>query len=124
SSGVPFTGFSAAALLSPVALGVSAGLLIGKTAGIFGVTALAVKLRLAPMPEGATMYRLFGASVVAGIGFTVALFIAGLAFPAEAQLEQAKAGILVGSLAAGVLGAGLLRLAKPLTPAQKPAQAP
>ncbi len=115
NSGVQVTGFTPAALLSPLALGVSLGLLLGKPLGIFGATWLAVKLKLAPMPAGTSAYRLFAASVVAGIGFTVALFIAALAFPAEAQLEQAKAGVLVGSALAGVVGAVLIRFAPRLS---------
>lgn len=109
NAGVPVRGFSTAALSSPIALGVGLGLLVGKLVGIFGVTALAVKLRFAPMPEGTTMRQLFGASLVAGIGFTVALFIAALAYPASAELEEAKAGVLVGSTAAALLGAMVLR---------------
>lgn len=114
NSGVQVRGFGPAALVSPIALGASLGLLLGKPIGIFGLTWLAVRLKLAPMPQGATTYRLFGASVVAGIGFTVALFIAGLAYERSDLLEEAKAGILVGSLLAGVIGAGLLRLAPKL----------
>ena len=109
NAGVPLSDFGPAALSSPVALGVTLGLLVGKPLGIFGVTALAVRLGLAPMPEGASLSRLLGASIVAGIGFTVALFIAALAYPGGPELEHAKAGVLVGSCLAAVAGALLLR---------------
>jgi NhaA family Na+:H+ antiporter len=100
-----------ATLLAPVALGTAAGLFVGKQVGIFGLTLLAVRLGLAPMPGGASPAKLYGVSVIAGIGFTVALFIASLAYPnAPALLDEAKVGILAGSLAAGLCGFLILRL--------------
>lgn len=108
NSGVTIRG--AGELASPVALGAAAGLLIGKPLGIFGLTWLAVKLRLAPMPGDAAAGQLLGVSIVAGIGFTVALFIAALAFDgAPALLDRAKLGVLAGSLVAGATGFVLLR---------------
>lgn len=95
---------------TPVALGTAAGLFFGKQLGIFGFTALAVKLGLAPMPGSASWMKLYGVSATCGIGFTVALFIAALAFPTHPEhLEEAKLGILAGSLAAGLVGFALLR---------------
>ena len=79
--------------------------------GVFALTSLAVKLGVAPMPGGSSPRKLFGISVIAGIGFTVALFIATLAFPEDpALLNQAKVGTLFASFVAGVLGYTLLRL--------------
>ena len=110
NSGVSIRGAGISSLAAPVALGTAAGLFVGKQFGIFGLTVLAVKLGLAPMPGGASRMQLFGVSVIAGIGFTVALFIAGLAFQGTVELlDQAKAGILLGSLAAGLAGYVLLR---------------
>lgn len=98
---------------APVALGTAVGLLFGKPIGVFGFTLLAVRLGIAPIPGGASVMKLFGVSVIAGIGFTVALFIAGLAFPdAPYLLDQAKVGIILGSLTAGVIGFVILRLTK------------
>ncbi|MBL8950926.1 MAG: Na+/H+ antiporter NhaA [Myxococcaceae bacterium] len=114
NAGVPLGGMGLAAFSSPISLGVALGLFIGKPVGIFGVTFAAVKLKLAPLPERTSHYRLFGASIVAGIGFTVSLFIAALAYPGGAELEQAKAGVLLGSLVAGVIGALVLRAAPKL----------
>jgi Na+:H+ antiporter, NhaA family len=86
-------------------------LVLGKPLGIFGFTWVAVKLGLGKIPGGASTAKLFGVSVVAGIGFTVALFIASLAFPGDAALlDQAKLGILAGSFVAGMGGAILLLL--------------
>jgi Na+:H+ antiporter, NhaA family len=98
-------------ITSPVSLGAALGLFAGKPLGIFTFTALALKLGLSPMPAAATWGKLFGVAVVAGIGFTVALFIAALAFPeAPELLDQAKVGILLGSFASGLVGFALLRL--------------
>ncbi len=97
-----------AALLDPVALAIVCGLVLGKTAGIFGFSYLAVKLGVASLPRGVTWPMLFAAAVLGGIGFTMSLFIAGLAFPPELQ-DAAKTGILAGSALAAVLGAALLQ---------------
>ncbi len=98
NSGVAIRGLGPADLVEPVALGIAIGLLIGKPLGIFAFTAAAVRLGIAPMPRGATTGSLFGVSLAAGIGFTVALFIGTLAYhDAPALLEQAKVGILLGS---------------------------
>lgn len=115
NSGVELQGLSGEQLTGRVAVGTGVALLAGKPLGIFGLTALAVRLGLAPMPAGGTYAKLLGVSIVAGIGFTVALFIAGLAFAeTPALLDEAKLGILAGSLAAGLAGALVLRA----TPAQ------
>jgi NhaA family Na+:H+ antiporter len=112
NSGVSLGGAGLSNLLSPVAMGTAAGLFLGKQIGIFGLTLLAVGMGVAPMPGNASRLQLFGASVIAGIGFTVALFIAGLAFADSAELlVQAKLGILCGSLVAGLIGAAVLRFA-------------
>jgi NhaA family Na+:H+ antiporter len=111
NSGVTVRDMDARDLVAPVALGTAAGLFVGKQLGVFVFTMLAVRLRLAPMPGGARKAQLFGVGIVAGIGFTVALFIAGLAFhDAPRFLDQAKLGILIGSGASGVVGFVFLRL--------------
>ena len=113
NSGVSLAGFGMATLAAPVALGTALGLFAGKQIGIFSLTLLAVVLRIAPMPGNASRLQLFGVSVVAGIGFTVALFIATLAYPMSPELlDHAKIGILLGSAAAGVVGFVVLRFQK------------
>jgi NhaA family Na+:H+ antiporter len=111
NSGVSLRGVGLSTLATPVALGTTLGLVIGKQIGIFGFTVLAVRLGLAPMPGNASNRKLYGVSVVAGIGFTVALFIAALAYgDAPAYLDEAKLGILFGSLVAGTIGFVVLRI--------------
>ena len=98
------------ALASAVTLGVGLGLLLGKQVGVFLATLAAVKLGLAPMPGEASQGKLYGVSVVAGIGFTVALFIANLAYEGHPSLlDEAKLGILIGSALSAVLGLVALR---------------
>jgi len=114
NSGVEVRGMPPEALASAVSVGTGAALVAGKLVGIFTFTAVAVRLGLAPMPGGASLVKLLGAAAVAGIGFTVALFIAGLAFPGRPDLlAEAKVGILAGSLVAG-LGGGLVLRMTPL----------
>jgi len=110
NAGVPLSASDVgAAVGSPVALGIVAGLVLGKVGGIFVAAWLAVKLGLARLPEGVGWRHVVGAAQLAGIGFTVALFIAELAFVDEATMTAAKIGILAASLAAGVSGYLLLR---------------
>ena len=92
------------ALLSPVSLGIILGLFIGKQMGIFAFSFLAVKLKFATLPEGVNWKNLYGAAILAGIGFTMSLFIASLAFTDPALLDLAKIGILSGSLLSGIAG--------------------
>ncbi|MDQ3946121.1 MAG: Na+/H+ antiporter NhaA, partial [Actinomycetota bacterium] len=98
------------AITSPVTLGVAAGLVVGKPVGILGGAWLATRLGLASVPSGVTWRQLAGIGAVAGIGFTMSLFIAGLAFSEGSDtFEQAKLGIFAASLAAAALGAVVLR---------------
>jgi NhaA family Na+:H+ antiporter len=110
SSGVDLSATRMEHLLAPITLGSALGLLVGKQLGIFAFTWLAIRLGLSPAPGGASSAQLYGAAMVAGIGFTVALFIAGLAFPEPLFLAEAKVGILLGSAMAGIAGAAVLRL--------------
>jgi len=112
NSGVFLGDAGLSSLVAPVALGSAAGLFLGKQVGIFSLTLLAVRIGVAPMPGRASLAKLYGVSVLSGIGFTVALFIASLAYPsAPALLDDAKVGILVGSFVAGVVGFVILRCA-------------
>jgi Na+:H+ antiporter, NhaA family len=94
---------------SPVMWGVLAGLVLGKPLGVLLASWLAVKTRIASLPEGATWGQVAGVAVLCGIGFTMSLFIANLAFPGqEDQLAATKVGILAASLLAGVAGGATL----------------
>lgn len=92
-----------------IAPGIVAGLVVGKTLGIAGAAFLGTRLGLGRLPRGVTMRGIVGVAMVAGIGFTVSLFVADLSF-VGARLEEAKVGILAGSLLAGALGATFLAL--------------
>jgi NhaA family Na+:H+ antiporter len=106
-------------LSDPVVLGVGLGLVLGKTVGVFAAAWLAVRTGVARMPPGLRYSHVLGVSICAGVGFTVAMFVANLAFPGEAELaESAKLGIIVGSAVAGAAGYLALRL----TPASRPPQ--
>jgi NhaA family Na+:H+ antiporter len=93
-----------AALESPISQGVALGLLLGKPLGIFLFTWLAVRLRVCEMPAGATWSHILGVGILGGIGFTVALLIADLGFHEEALIDEAKLGVLAGSIASGIAG--------------------
>jgi len=96
-----------------VPAGIAFGLLAGKALGIFGAVLLAVKLGLARLPENANFLHMAGVALVCGIGFTMSLFIAGLAFEEEMGrfANESRLGILFGSAAAGLAGYLFLRLA-------------
>ncbi len=103
-------GPSPAALAEPATLGVIVGLLVGKPLGVFGATWLAVRTRLAPMPTGANWAQVFGVAALAGIGFTMSLFVDQLAFAdAPVSAAAAKLGVVVGSLASALVGIAVLR---------------
>ncbi|WP_414499979.1 Na+/H+ antiporter NhaA [Zymobacter sp. IVIA_12111.31 C1] len=92
-------------LLSPVPLGVMLGLLIGKPLGIFGMTWLTIRLRIAPMPAEARWSTLLATAMLCGIGFTMSLFIGGLAYASSPEyLDEVKIGVLAGSLLSTLLG--------------------
>jgi NhaA family Na+:H+ antiporter len=112
NAGVSLAGMSPAILLEPLPLGIAAGLFIGKQFGIFGSIWLAAKLRFAAPPGGATWLQLYAVAMLCGIGFTMSLFIGGLAFPGnELLVDEVKIGVLTGSILSAVIGYTILRLA-------------
>jgi NhaA family Na+:H+ antiporter len=96
-------------ITSPVSLGIIAGLVLGKQLGVTFFSWLNVRLGIASLPAGVTWRHIYGASWLAGIGFTMSLFISGLAFGPSPLLSTAKVGILAGSLISGVGGWLILR---------------
>ncbi|MEM6858098.1 MAG: Na+/H+ antiporter NhaA [Pseudomonadota bacterium] len=111
NAGVSFEGMGAEALLDPLPIAVAAGLVIGKQLGVFTTVLIADKTGFAPRPDNASWAEIWGVSILCGIGFTMSLFIGELAFPAFPILkEEAKIGILMGSLISAVLGYVVLRL--------------
>lgn len=92
-------------VMEPVSLGIIAGLIFGKVLGIFGVSWLAIKLKIAKLPQYSTMSQIFGVAFLGGIGFTMSIFVADLAFIGNPELIfQAKVGVLCASLFAGLFG--------------------
>ncbi|HVK29332.1 MAG TPA: Na+/H+ antiporter NhaA, partial [Nocardioides sp.] len=119
NAGVALDGFGDA-VTSAVGLGIGVGLVVGKPLGIALACFLAIRLGIGRMPAGTTWVHLLGVGAVAGIGFTVSLFIAGLSFPGAAALtEEAKVGILLASVLAAVVGVLVLLLASVRDPGQK-----
>jgi NhaA family Na+:H+ antiporter len=98
NAGVVLSGLSPADFIAPVPLGIALGLIVGKQLGVFGLTYLLVKFRWAQLPHTANWMHIYGLSCLAGIGFTMSLFIGGL-------------GVLSGSLVSAVVGYGVLMLA-------------
>ncbi|MDE4028420.1 Na+/H+ antiporter NhaA [Glaesserella parasuis] len=114
NAGVSLTGMSLSTLFSPLTMGVALGLLVGKTLGVFSFSFLAVKLGIAQLSEGINFKQIFAVSILCGIGFTMSMFLAGLAFggdEADGQfISLARLGILIGSGISAVLGYYLLKL--------------
>ena len=111
NAGVSLEGLGVDALLDPLPVAIAAGLVVGKQVGIFTTVWLADKTGFAPRPANANWAEIWGVSILCGIGFTMSLFIGGLAFPDQpALIEEAKIGILTGSAISAVLGFVVLRL--------------
>jgi NhaA family Na+:H+ antiporter len=110
AAGFSFTGLDAGHLLAPITLGVFLGLFLGKQIGVFGAVLLAVTLGLGRKPTGATWLELYGVSLLCGIGFTMSLFIAALAFPGADILHQnqVRLGVVLASVASAGAGMAVL----------------
>ncbi|MDQ4096470.1 MAG: Na+/H+ antiporter NhaA, partial [Actinomycetota bacterium] len=112
NAGVRLDGGSLAdAATSRVAIGVVLGLVLGKLVGITGAVWLAVRMGMAPLPQGSRWAHITGVAAVAGIGFTVSLFVTGLAFESGDERDAAKVAILAASVVASVVGVAVLRAA-------------
>ena len=110
NAGVALQGVTADVLFSPVPMGIVLGLLVGKAVGVFGTTMMMIKLGLAQPPSAASVRQILGVSILCGIGFTMSLFIGGLAFAGldPVYTTQLKIGVLSGSVICGLLGTLLL----------------
>ena len=111
NAGVVLKGMTFSDLLAPLPLGIALGLIVGKQVGVFGLTMLMVKTGIAKMPHGATALHIYGISCLAGVGFTMSLFIGGLSFADAEMMNQVRLGVLSGSIVSGVLGYTALMLA-------------
>ena len=113
NAGVDLSGFNLQSLTNPISLGIIFGLFFGKQLGIFGFSWLAIKLGLAKLPSNGTWRTLYGVAVLAGIGFTMSLFIGSLSFDDPASEVPVKIGVLVGSCLSATIGYIFLRLTCP-----------
>ncbi len=109
NAGVDLRGLSLDQLAAPVPLGIMLGLFVGKQAGVFLFSWVAVKFKAAQLPDGSTWRQLYGVAIMTGIGFTMSLFIDSLAFTDDTVYQYAdKLAILLGSLFSGVMGYWIL----------------
>ncbi|MES2782498.1 MAG: Na+/H+ antiporter NhaA [Pseudomonadota bacterium] len=113
NAGVSLEGTSLAALASPLPLGIAMGLFLGKQFGIFASVWISVKLGIATRPTNASWMQVYGVALLCGIGFTMSLFIGGLAFAGPEQSDAVKIGVLMGSILSAIMGYLILRFAAP-----------
>lgn len=112
NAGVSLAGVSIESLTSPIPLGIALGLILGKPIGVFAFTWATVQAGLAERPSDSSWTQIFGVSALAGIGFTMSLFIGMLAFPDPKYAVDIRLGVLAGSIVSAVLGYMILRNAK------------
>ena len=110
NAGVPLGGLSFADLLAPLPLGIAAGLFIGKQVGVMSFVWIAVRIGLCRLPPGISWAQIYGVALLAGIGFTMSLFIGTLAFEDPSQASGVRLGVLCGSITSAICGYLLLRL--------------
>ncbi len=113
NAGVVLQGMALSDLFAPLPLGIAAGLVIGKQVGVFGTTWLLVKAGWARLPHDVTWTHIYGLACLAGIGFTMSLFIGGLSFSDAAHMNAVRMGVLSGSVVSAILGYTLLYFAAP-----------
>lgn len=119
NAGIPLDGFNPQRLTESLPLGIEAGLALGKPLGIVGAIALATRYGLARLPEGCTWRHVIGVACLAGIGFTMSLFIGSLAFESHELATSVRVGVIAGSLVSTLLGVAILATA-PAAPAAAP----
>ena len=115
NAGINLSGVGLSQLLHPVPLGIAMGLFVGKQVGIFGLCALCIKLKIAQLPQGMNWASLYGTAALCGIGFTMSLFVGSLAFEETGvnMIFDERLGIILGSLASGLVGFVVLNLFLP-----------
>ena len=113
NAGISLHGIGVATLIAPLPLGVAAGLFLGKQLGVFAAVRIVVASGLAARPQRATWLQVYGAAMLCGIGFTMSLFIGGLAFADPALMDEVKIGVLLGSLLSAACGYAIFMIASP-----------
>ena len=114
NAGVSLKGISLESLVAPLPLGIALGLFVGKQVGIFASVWAAVKMGVAVRPKGASWMQVYGVALLCGIGFTMSLFIGGLAFSDVAMGDAVKIGVLIGSLLSAFAGTVVLYFSRPI----------
>lgn len=112
NSGIHLAGITPSSLLGPASLGAGLGLFLGKPLGVFGAAGLAVCSGLGRLPLGVSWLHLLGASFLAGVGFTISLFVAALAFDSPTALQAITLSVIIGSTLSAMTGLGLLAAAR------------
>jgi Na+:H+ antiporter, NhaA family len=110
NAGLSFSNISLITFLHPLPLGIIVGLFLGKPLGIFGASWLAVKTKLAKLPYQVNWWHIYGTALICGIGFTMSLFIAGLAFGENELTSLIRLGVFTGSILSGIMGCSILFL--------------
>jgi NhaA family Na+:H+ antiporter len=123
NAGVSLQGLSLSDLMAGIPLGIALGLFIGKQLGIMSFVWVGVKLGIARLPDGVTWLQIYGVSMLAGIGFTMSLFIGSLAFSDPEHAAAVRIGVLTGSILSAITGAFVLRAALPSASEQQPTAA-
>ena len=123
NAGVVLQGLTLGDLFAPLPLGIAAGLVLGKQIGVFGVTWLLVRAGWARLPYAVTWAHVYGVACLAGIGFTMSLFIGGLSFDSQENMNAVRLGVLAGSLVSAIIGYTTLLLAAQRGEDQKEAAA-
>lgn len=113
NAGIHLEGMSIDDVMAPIPLGIAAGLFLGKPIGIFGISFIAIMIGIAKLPDGVTWKQFLAVCWLCGVGFTMSLFIGGLAFEVSDREIQSRVGIIVGSLLSGIFAAALLAMSLP-----------
>jgi len=116
NAGVVFSSMAPSDLTQPLPLGAALGLFLGKQAGVLGAVFLLVHFGLARLPSQATWTHIYGVALLAGIGFTMSLFIGSLSFDEPEMVNQMRLGVMVGSALSAIFGYLILRFARPTEP--------
>ena len=113
NSGIPLAGVTLNIMTEPVVLGIVLGLFFGKQLGVFGMTYLCIKCQLAKLPENSNWMQLYGVALLCGVGFTMSLFISGLAYQDTSLSIMSRIGILTGSFSSALIGLMILYFFSP-----------
>jgi NhaA family Na+:H+ antiporter len=122
NAGVSLAGLSWGAVAAPVTIGAALGLFLGKQAGVMAAILLARAAGISRLPEGADWHQTYGIAILTGIGFTMSLFIGGLAFPGSAHIVEMRLGVIGGSILSATCGLLVLVMATRRRSARSPAQ--